>query len=207
MSHDLYIQEDLGLEVSTDFEADTVAARGLLERYAGIENDAHGGDTPKRFLRMLDEMTMCRDADDLHIASCIKWKDFPADDMQDMIALDNIPFVSVCNHHLLAFKGVAHIAYVPDRSMAGLSKFARVVKHFARQPQVQERMTKQIGDFLEEVLKPLGVGVILKAEHMCMTIRGVGSEGTMTTTSTMRGVFGNHSKTAKSEFLQIVNGR
>lgn len=190
-----------------DLDEDVENARGLLQRYAGIIDDVHGKDTPARFLNMLDELTMCRDADEAHMLDCVKWKAFPAEGMRDMIVLEKIPFVSVCNHHLLAFKGYAHVAYVPDHIMAGLSKFARVVKHFARQPQVQERMTKQIGDFLEEYLAPKGVGVIVTAEHMCMTIRGVASEGTWTTTSTMRGVFSEHDRTAKAEFLQIVNAR
>jgi len=210
VTNELYIQEDL--LGAPDEDADTRNMRSLLSRYAGIKDDAHGADTPHRFLNMLDELTMCRDVEDFraqeqHELECIKWKAFPSDGMRDMIVVERIPFVSVCNHHLAPFTGFAHIGYVPDKEMAGLSKFARVVRHFARQPQVQERLTKQIADYLEDQLEPMGVGVVMQAEHMCMTIRGIQVPGTKTTTSTMRGVFGNHERTAKMEFLQIVNSR
>jgi GTP cyclohydrolase I len=182
---------------------DAAAMRDLLRKYVGITDDEHGRDTPLRFLSMLDEMTSCRDADDEHMLHCLKWKDFDAES-QDMISLERISFVSVCNHHLAPFLGTAHIAYVPDKKMAGLSKFARAVRHFAQQAQVQERLTAQIGNYLEARLEPKGVGVILKAEHQCMSIRGVRAENVVTTTSTMRGVFADHAKTAKAEFLQMI---
>jgi GTP cyclohydrolase I len=179
----------------------------LLRTYTGLAPDEHGQDTPRRFLNMLSELTSCKDsiAPRTHLDRCIKWKMFEAS-TDEMITVEAIPFVSVCNHHVIPFIGRAHIAYVPKDYMAGLSKFARTVQHFARQLQVQERMTKQIADFLEEQLKPRGLGVIVRAEHMCMTIRGVQAPGAYTTTSAMRGVFADHTRTAKAEFLSFVNG-
>jgi GTP cyclohydrolase I len=123
-----------------------------------------------------------------------------------MVVVRNITFTSLCNHHVVPFMGVAHIAYVPKNAVAGLSKFARVVRHFGRQLQVQERLTAEIADFLEGTLSPRGVGVVVEAEHLCMTIRGVHSPGTLTTTSAMRGVFSDHDRTAKAEFLNLIRG-
>lgn len=182
---------------------DVESMRDLLQAYAGIADDEHGNKTPLRFLTMLDELTRCKDDSDEHIKSCIKWSDFPAES-RDMIMLESITFTSLCNHHLATFQGVAHIAYIPEKAIAGLSKLARVVRHFARQAQVQERLTKEIGDFLEKVLEPQGVAVILRAEHSCMSVRGVQAHGVITTTSTMRGHFADHTRTAKAEFLQMI---
>jgi GTP cyclohydrolase I len=187
-------------------------ASAILTDYAGLQGDQHGQGTPKRFLGMLDELTKCKPAslrtgfasDDVsHMDTCIKWKAFDAVS-DEMIIVEQIPFVSVCNHHVLPFSGYAHIAYVPSQYMAGLSKFARVVRHFACQLQVQERLTADVSDYLEEKLQPLGLGVVMRAEHMCMTIRGVQSPGTLTTTSAMRGYFAEHDRTAKAEFLQMI---
>lgn len=191
-----------------DYKAlnDTEDMKQILATWAGIGEDEHGADTPARFLKMLDELTQCREAEEDHILECIKWKGFDADGMRDMIVVKGIPFTSMCNHHLVPFLGVAHVAYIPEAHMAGLSKFARVVRHFARQPQVQERLTKEIADYLEGELKPQGVAVLLEAEHMCMTIRGVQAPGTKTVTSTMRGHFADHTRTAKAEFMQIITG-
>ena len=181
-------------------------AETLLSVHGGLVRDEHGEKTPQRFVNMLDELTKCRE--DLmtidHLVDCIKWSQFENDGMDEMIAMANIPFVSVCNHHIVPFVGKAHIAYVPDKLICGLSKLARVTQHFARRLQVQERMTRQIADFLSELLAPRGLAVMLQAEHMCMTIRGVQTPGTITTTSDMRGVYSDHTRTAKAEFLQII---
>jgi GTP cyclohydrolase I len=177
----------------------------LLVRFAGLEGGEHGNDTPMRFLKMLDELTACKDSSQEHVDNCIKWKMFPAEG-DEMVVVRNITFTSLCNHHVVPFMGVAHIAYVPKNAVAGLSKFARVVRHFGRQLQVQERLTAEIADFLEGTLSPRGVGVVVEAEHLCMTIRGVHSPGTLTTTSAMRGVFSDHDRTAKAEFLNLIRG-
>lgn len=189
-------------EIGREHEADVASAKRLLATHAGILNDQHGADTPRRFLEMLSELTSCRECD----GRCIKWKTFDASS-QDMITLETIPFVSVCNHHVLPIVGKVHISYVPDKKIAGLSKFARVVEHFARRAQVQEEFMKHVTDFLEAKLEPSGIGIIVRADHSCMTIRGVQAQGAYTTTSRMIGCYQDHSKTAKSEFLAIVNGR
>jgi GTP cyclohydrolase I len=111
---------------------------------------------------------------------------------------------SLCEHHLIPFVGYAHVAYLPDDRIVGLSKLARVVEHFARRLQVQERMTVQIADWLEDELAPKGVGVVLDAEHFCMTIRGVHKPGARTTTSALRGHVRNDPRT-RAEFLALTH--
>lgn len=180
----------------------------VLANNAGLDDDSHGKDTPERFVRMLREMTSCAvdlTTDD-HLRDCIKWKVFPRN-TDEMIILQGIQFVSLCNHHVVPFAGSVHIGYVPRDVEAGLSKFARVVGHFSKRLQVQERMTGQIADFLEEALEsPRGVAVVVEAEHLCMAYRGVKASGVVTVTSAMRGVFADHERTAKAEFLNFVNG-
>jgi GTP cyclohydrolase I len=174
-------------------------SQGLLETFAGLNGDEHGKETPQRFLNMLNELTECKVCD----TGCIKWKDFDANS-QDMVVVQDIPFSSVCNHHVVPFVGFATIGYVPDRRVAGLSKFARTVRHFARRLQVQENLTYDIGSYLEERLEPLGLAVVTRAEHLCMTIRGAQSPGTYTTVARMTGVFNDHERTAKAEFMTYL---
>lgn len=183
------------IQIYNDGISSEEAARVLLEKTTGLTNDEHGLETPRRFAAMLKELTTPEE---------FKFTTFSSDGADEMIVLDGIPFVSVCNHHVVPFVGVAHIGYVPNGQMAGLSKFVRCVHFWAKRLQVQERLTVQIADHIEEVLHPLGVAVVLKAEHMCMAVRGVGTPGVITTTSAMRGVFADHSRTAKAEFLQML---
>jgi GTP cyclohydrolase I len=172
----------------------------ILQIHAGLNvTSPHGKDTPKRFVTMLEELTQCRDCS----GDCMKWKTFK-EDVDQMIVVNRIPFSSVCNHHVVPFVGFAWIGYVPDGMVAGLSKFARVTHHFARKLQVQENLTKEIATFLEEQLAPKGVMVVLEAEHLCMTIRGTQTPGTITRTVETRGVFSDHSRTAKNEFLMGI---
>jgi len=180
-----------------------VQLRDILQEYAGLEDDEHGKDTPARYLKALDEMTACKNDSDAHMESCIKWKTFdsPSD---EMVTQTGITFTSLCNHHLVPFIGVAHIAYVPNGRIVGLSKLARVTRHFAKQLQVQEELTADIANFIQACLKPTGLAVVLEAEHMCMTIRGVQAPGSKTTTSKMLGVFADHTRTAKAEFQAIL---
>jgi GTP cyclohydrolase I len=174
------------------------AAEVLLQEATGLDvRDPHSVDTPRRFVEMLRELTT---------RPPIKWKTFPNDGTDEMIMVELIPFKSLCQHHVVPFIGTAAIGYVPKDTIAGLSKFARVVQHFAAGLQVQERLTKEIADFLEKELQPRGVAVLLRAEHFCMTIRGVQVPGAMTTTSDMRGVFADHDRTAKMEFLSQLKG-
>ena len=129
---------------------------------------------------------------------------FPNDEAYDeLIVIRDIPFHSLCEHHLLPFIGVAHIGYLPGSRILGLSKFARVVEHFARRLQVQERLTSQIAQWLNENLGPRGVGVVLEAEHLCMSLRGVRAGGTRTVTSALHGTV-RHDERTRSEFLALV---
>jgi GTP cyclohydrolase IA len=131
---------------------------------------------------------------------------FDAGGYDEMIIVDDIPFVSLCEHHLLPFMGVAHIGYIPDGKILGLSKFARVVQLCAAKPHVQEKLTMEVADLIDEYLKPLGVIVVMKAEHSCMAIRGVKTIGSKTITSAPRGVFLDPAKGARAEFLQLIQG-
>ncbi|HET9066472.1 MAG TPA: GTP cyclohydrolase I FolE [Gemmatimonadales bacterium] len=123
---------------------------------------------------------------------------------QNMVVVRDIEFYSLCEHHMLPFFGVAHVAYIPDGRIVGLSKTARVVEVFARRLQVQERMTDQIADALVEALQPLGVGVVLEASHFCMMMRGVEKQRSRTITSAMRGSFREDART-REEFLRLVH--
>ena len=124
---------------------------------------------------------------------------------QDLVLVKNIRFNSMCEHHLAPFVGVAHIAYIPNDKITGLSKFGRLVDGYAHRFQVQERLTQQIAQAIEEVLQPKGVAVILEAEHMCMSGRGIKKHGSSTVTSTMRGVFENDSA-LRNELMQLIKG-
>jgi GTP cyclohydrolase IA len=129
---------------------------------------------------------------------------FPNDEAYDeLIVIRDIPFHSLCEHHLLPFVGVAHIGYLPGPRILGLSKFARVVERFARRLQVQERLTSQIAQWLNENLGPQGVGVVLEAEHLCMSLRGVRAGGARTVTSALHGSV-RHDERTRSEFLALV---
>ena len=129
---------------------------------------------------------------------------FPNDEGYDeLVVARSIPFHSLCEHHLLPFHGVAHVAYLPGDRIVGLSKLGRVVEAFARRLQVQERMTVQIADWVEEFLQPRGVGVVLEAEHLCMSLRGVQKPGTVTVTSALHGLVRDDART-RQEFLAFT---
>ncbi|MFP3975915.1 MAG: GTP cyclohydrolase I FolE [Dehalococcoidia bacterium] len=125
---------------------------------------------------------------------------------QEMVVAKDIPFYSMCEHHFLPFYGLAHIGYIPNGRVVGVSKLARTVDVLARRPQLQERMTTQIADTIVEALQPKGVAVVLQAEHLCMTMRGVKKPGTNIVTSAMRGLFRQRVAT-RSEFLNLINGK
>jgi GTP cyclohydrolase I len=122
---------------------------------------------------------------------------------REMVVLRNIPFASACEHHLLPFTGRAHIGYIPQGRVVGLSKLARVVEGYARRPQVQERLTSEIADAIMDELKPDGCGVVIEAVHTCMTIRGIKKAGATMVTSAMRGGFRRRPET-RAEFLSII---
>ena len=123
----------------------------------------------------------------------------------EMVILRNIPFYSMCEHHFLPFHGEAHLGYVPDGRVVGISKLARVVETFARRPQLQERLTSQIAEAIMDNLEPDGVACVIEAEHLCMTMRGVKKPGSRMVTSAMRGQF-RLSDVTRGEFLALVHG-
>jgi len=124
---------------------------------------------------------------------------------KEMVILRDIPFASLCEHHLLPFTGVAHVGYIPRGRIVGLSKLARLVEGYARRPQVQERLTSEVADAIMEVLRPDGCGVVVEAVHTCMTIRGVEKPGAVMVTSAMRGGFRQRPET-RAEFMSFVHG-
>ena len=155
-------------------------------------------ETPDRIARMCEEIFGGLNQD----AAVHLQKQFHATNNNIVLEKD-ITFYSVCEHHLLPFYGKAHVAYIPDEKVAGLSKLARTVEVFARRPQIQENMTALIADAIEENLKPKGVMVMLEAEHMCMTMRGAKKPGTITSTIVARGVF-ETDYSLQQTFLQMV---
>lgn len=160
----------------------TAAERAIGDFLRALGRDLdnpHLIDTPRRVVGAFKEMLTPREA---------SWTTFPNEDgYRELVLVKNIPFHSLCQHHLLPFRGVAHIGYLPGDRLFGLSKLARGLELFARDLQVQERLTNQLADWLMETLDPRGVGVVLEAEHMCMSLRGVQASGTMTRTSTFYG--------------------
>lgn len=156
----------------------------------------HMEDTPKRFATMLRELTTRED---------FMFTTFDnEDEVHDMVVLGPIPFYTLCAHHVVPFYGRAYVGYIPGASLAGLSKFARAVRWVAKGLHVQETLTHELADFLESRLEPQGVAVVVEAEHLCMAMRGVQQPGVITTTSAMRGVFADHNRTAKAEFMEII---
>lgn len=128
------------------------------------------------------------------------------EDHREMVLLRDIPLYSVCEHHLLPFIGKAHVGYVPDGNVAGLSKLARVVEGYARRPQLQERLTARIADALQEELAPRGSIVVVEAEHLCLTMRGVQKPGSITVTSAVRGIYAKDRRT-RGEAMSLITGR
>lgn len=155
-------------------------------------------ETPKRVANMYEEIFAGLTEDPKqHI------KLFNEQSNDEMVIVKDIPFYSMCEHHLLPFFGKAHIGYIPsDNKIIGLSKLARIVDNFAKKPQVQERLTSDIADFLNDNLQPKGVAVIMEAEHMCMTMRGARAAGSKTQTSALRGIMRTDAKT-RAEVLSL----
>jgi GTP cyclohydrolase IA len=156
--------------------------------------DQHLKGTPERFLKMLRELTT---------PEKFEFTTFESRS-DEMVVMKDIDFVSLCAHHVIPFIGKAHVAYVPNGKIVGLSKIARLVKSKARTLTVQEELTTAIADKLFAELLPKGVAVVMEAEHMCMTIRGVQAAGTKTITSCMYGAFADHTRQARSEFLAFI---
>lgn len=170
-------------------------ARVLLTRVAGLDpSDPQERDTPRRFVEALKQMTTPLQFD---------FTTFTAE-VDQMVTVTDIRFASLCRHHVFPYYGVAHIGYIPNKVIAGLSKFPRLVTQCSASLSTQEELTEQIANVIEGQLDPLGVAVVLQAEHTCMGIRGAKALGSKTRTTVMRGVFNDHSRTAKMEFMEAI---
>ena len=192
-----------GEKVTVDRKRIEQVVRDLLEA-VGEDPDREGlVRTPERVANMYEELFAGvgkNPADHLEATF--------AAEHDEMVMVRDIPFASLCEHHLIPFMGRAHVAYIPgdDGRITGLSKLARLVDGYAKRLQVQERMTTEIADAIEDALKPRGVLVVVEAEHLCMSMRGVKKPGTLTITSAVRGLFRNDPAT-RAEAMQFVHGR
>jgi GTP cyclohydrolase I len=193
---------DNGARVSTVVDQDRIraAVREILLA-VGEDPDREGlRETPDRVARMYAEVFAGLHSDPRELLR----KTF-TQKYDEMVLVKDIQFASFCEHHLLPFMGKAHIAYLPNGKIVGLSKLARLVEMLARRPQVQERMTEELADMLTEELDPRGVAVIVEASHSCMTVRGVRKPDSSCTTSAMRGQFRDHQPT-RAELMSLVYG-
>lgn len=180
---------------TVDREAAQQAVADLLTALGRDPGSEHLADTPRRVADAYAEMLAPREFD---------LTTFPNDEGYDELVLAKaIPVQSLCEHHLLPFRGVAHVGYLPGERILGLSKLARVVELFARDLQVQERLTKQVADWLAEHLTPQGVGVVIEAEHMCMSLRGVRAAGSRTVTSALQGLLRTDAR-SRQEFFALA---
>jgi GTP cyclohydrolase I len=177
--------------------------RGVRLLLDGIGEDPERAglrETPSRVARMYEEIFAGIDVDAAQIVTVVEGADF-----DELIMVRDIPLYSVCEHHLLPFVGKAHVAYIPNKSqqITGLSKVARVVDILAKKPQVQERLTTEIAEAIERALSPRGVFVVIEAEHLCMTMRGVKKPGSLTVTSAVRGLFRTDARTRQEAMDHI----
>lgn len=185
-------RQDIDLPAAERAVADLLAALGKSPE------DEHLADTPRRVVKSYAELLTPRE---------FELTTFPNDEGYDELVLArDIPVQSLCQHHMLPFHGVAHVGYLPGGRILGLSKLARVVELFARDLQVQERLTKQVADWLQANLEPRGVGVVIEAEHLCMTLRGVRAPGARTITSALGGMLRDHPD-SRHEFLALTGRR
>jgi GTP cyclohydrolase I len=188
-------QLDRAVDTPVDLDAAELAVADLLVALGQDLGTGDLRDTPRRVATALADLLTPRP---------FSMTTFANDEGYDeLVVMRDITFHSLCAHHLLPFIGVAHVAYVPGERIVGLSKLARVVEHFARRPQVQERLTSQVADALEGELVPRGVGVALEATHLCMSLRGVRVDGARTRTTAVRGVVRDDPAT-RSEFSMLV---
>ena len=177
--------------------ADILEALGEDPRREGLVN------TPARVARMYAEVFS-----GIHEDPCDQLETvFAEENHRELVMVRDIPFYSMCEHHFLPFHGQAHVAYLPNGKVTGLSKLARVVEGFARRPQMQERLTTQVVEALMEALEPRGAAVVVEAEHLCMGMRGVKKPGSLTVTSAVRGIFADNPATRAETFALLHGGR
>ena len=199
LSRSRTLRHVLTTEAPVDLVAIKAAVRTIL-RAVGEDPDRDGLlETPRRVAKMYAEMFAGLRLDPgRHLDVTFE------ENYDEIVLVKNIEFTSMCEHHLLPFRGVAHVAYIPNGRVTGLSKLARVVEEVSRRPQVQERMTQTVANLIEERLQSSAVGVIVKAEHSCMSMRGIRKQGSMTVTSAMRGTFRTNAA-SRAELMSLIN--
>lgn len=189
--------------MSNPTQADAEAAVRTLLQWAGDDPTREGLlDTPKRVAKSYRELFAGYETDP---RAYLERTFEEVAGYDQLVVLSNIRVVSFCEHHMLPVTGIAHVGYLPTNKVVGISKLARVVHGFARRLQIQEKLTAEIAQAIEDVLQPAGVGVVIKAEHACMTLRGVNTPGSTLTTSSLRGVVRDDPRT-RDEFLRLTNG-
>jgi GTP cyclohydrolase IA len=185
------------LRTVPDLDEAEAAAAGFMRALGIPIDDPDLVDTPRRLASAYASLL---DAPDYELTTFANTEAY-----DELVLVEGIPMQSLCEHHLLPFTGVAHVGYLPSARIVGLSKLARTVEHFARRPQTQERLTMQIAKHLDRHLSPRGVGVVIEAEHTCMTLRGARATGARTVTSSMLGHL-REQPSARAEFLSLVTG-
>lgn len=190
-AHDLEVASGRGM----DLAAAATAARAFLSALGVRVDDADLAKSPRRMAEAYAALLTARD---------VEMTTFPnTEGYDELVVVGSIPVRSVCEHHFLPFTGLAHVGYLPAERIVGLSKLARAVEQFARRPQTQERLTQQIAVHLDTQLSPRGVGVVVEAEHTCMTLRGVQATGSRTTTSALTGLLRDQPQT-RAEFFACI---
>ncbi len=189
-----------------EFDEDTI--KKLSENYKNIisaigENTEREGllKTPERVAKSILFLTQGYLSDPVEILNSAKFRE----DYKEMVIVKDIDIFSLCEHHIIPFIGKAHVAYIPNKYITGLSKIARVVEAYARRLQVQERLTMQIKDVIQKTLDPLGVAVVIEAQHLCMQMRGVQKQNSVTTTSDFTGAFRRES--TRAEFINLIGAK
>ncbi len=204
---DIESTDDQGFERIEKFNPEKTSR--LLKNYKNILSEI-GEDpereglekTPERIAKAVQYLTSGYSQDPSNILKSAMFKE----DYSEMVLVKDIEIFSLCEHHMLPFYGKAHIAYIPDGTITGLSKIARVAEAFSRRLQVQERLTMQIRDCIQENLNPMGVAVVIEAKHLCMVMRGVQNQSSITTTSAFTGVFLKNAST-REEFIHLIGSK
>ena len=196
-------EKNMNYERVEEYDAATTEKLSLhykeILRLIGENPDREGLlRTPLRVAKAIQFLTQGYDLDPVEVLSSAKFRE----DYREMVIVKDIEIYSLCEHHMIPFIGKAHVAYIPDKYITGLSKLARVVEIYARRLQVQERLTSQIKDAINSTLKPLGVAVVIEAQHLCMSMRGIQKQNSVTTTSDFIGAF-EREKT-RAEFLHLI---
>lgn len=194
---------ELRVESSFDFDAVVDAVRSILEAIGEDPTREGVARTPERVAKMYSEIFAGVERNPVEELKVL----FDAGH-DEMIMIKDVPLYSMCEHHLIPFTGVAHVAYIPNEKgqITGLSKLARVVDVLAKRPQVQERLTTQVADAIEKALEPRGVLVVIEAEHLCMSMRGVQKPGSRTVTSAVRGIF-RSSEATRAEAMNLISSK